>query len=144
MAFNEFQQPPGGDSKLPAASSYSWSFIAVWTLGALTAISGAVGLLGGVHVLAFGSISTGGSFVFVNVFRLLLGAGILMRKEIARRVYVFVAVVGLVFAVIGSFLYLATAQGARTIDFLAVLVGLALDVVPLALLTSASVKREFS
>jgi hypothetical protein len=125
-------------------ATHSWAGLAVIALGTISVLSGLAGLTGGVHLLAFGSISSGGSFVVVNIARVALGMGLVMRKELARRIYVFLAVVGLVFGVLGGFLELATASGPHAVDLLAVVIGVAMDLALLALLTSPRVKREFS
>jgi hypothetical protein len=112
-----------------------WPVIAVMAIGAILVFGNLAGLLIGSHMDTFGS-STGDGLAGGQLVGLALGAGLLMRKELARRVYLVFAVIGLVLTVISSSSYSGS--------FASYVLGVGLDVVTLALLIHPSVKNAFN
>jgi hypothetical protein len=99
-SFNAAEQ--SGNPK--AKSSTQFITIAVMALGAFIAVPALVSLVGWAKVISFGYISGTSAFVTVtDVLYLLLGVGIVLRKELARIVYVFFAVIGLLLTVYGTY-----------------------------------------
>ena len=111
-----------------------WPVIAVMAIGAVLILGSLAGLLAGGHVDTFGS-STGNGLAGVQLVSLVLGIGLVMRKELARRVYLVFAVIGLVLTVLSSSSYSGS--------FVSYLLGVGLDVVTVALLVHPSVRRAF-
>jgi hypothetical protein len=111
-----------------------WPVIAVMAIGAILVLGNLAGLLAGSHMDTFGS-STGNGLAGAQLVGLALGIGLVMRKELARRVYLVFAVIGLVLTVISSSSYAGS--------FASYILGVGLDIVTLALLIHASVKRAF-
>jgi hypothetical protein len=95
---------------------------------------GLLGLLAGDRVDSFGSFG-GSGLDGVYLGNLVLGIGLVMRKELARRVYLVFAVIGLVLTVISSSSY--------TGSFTSYALGVALDVITIALLVHPSVRHTF-
>ena len=81
-----------------------------------------LGLLGGSSLISLRYIGIGAAFglVLVDLAYVALGVGLMLRKELARQIYVVIAVIGIVFAVIGTAGYVqdhglsATTAGAPT------------------------------
>jgi hypothetical protein len=111
-----------------------WPVVAVMAIGAILVLGNLAGLLAGSGIDRFGGASGDGLAGF-QIAGLVLGIGLVMRNELARRVYLVFAVVGVVLTVISSSSY--------TGSFASYLLGLAVDVVTVALLIHPSVKRAF-
>jgi hypothetical protein len=110
-----------------------WPVIAVMAIGAILILGNLAGLLAGSHMDTFGS-STGNGLAGAQIVSLVLGIGLVMRNELARRVYLVFAVIGLVLTVISS---------SYSSSFASYILGVALDVVTVALLIHPSVRRAF-
>jgi hypothetical protein len=76
--------------------------ILVSILGAYTALSALLGLLGSVTALSFGFIKAGGQLTVIDAIYLIIGVGLVFRKELARVVYIFLAIIGLLLTVYGT------------------------------------------
>jgi hypothetical protein len=111
-----------------------WPVIAVMAIGAILILGNVAGLVARSHMDTFGS-STGNGLAGAQLVSLVLGIGLVMRKELARRVYLVFAVIGLVLTVISSSSYSGS--------FASYFLGVALDVVTVALLIHPSVRRAF-
>ena len=122
QGFDSFTIAPdkGGRRNLPDLSS--WAVLATVALGGLNIAFALAGLLGS------GTLS-GSGFVGINLVRLALGAGLVMRNELARLVY-------LAFSIFA--LYLMALDGI-THNALAA----ALQLLTMVLLTRPSVRRAF-
>ncbi len=112
----------------------NWPVLAVMAIGVILALSGLLGLLVGDRVDSFGSFG-GNALAGVHLASLGLGIGLVMRNDLARRVYLVFAIAGLVLTVISPSSYSSS--------FASYLLGVALDVVTVALLVHPSVKRAF-
>jgi hypothetical protein len=111
-----------------------WPVIAVMALGALQVLANLFGLLADGHVSMFGS--PGGNWLAgAQICGIVLGIGLVMRKELARRVSLVFVMIGLVLAVIISSSYSGS--------FAAYVVGVGLDVLTVGLLIHPSVRRAF-
>lgn len=82
----------------------------IWLIGAFIAIPAALSIFGIVRILGYGGGAVGSLAGAVDILYVLVGIGIALRKEMARVVYVVLAVIGLIFSVIGTFNYLAYTQ----------------------------------
>ncbi len=111
-----------------------WPVIVVMAIGAVLVLGNLADLIAGSHMDAFGS-STGNGLAGAQLVSLVLGIGLVMRKELARRVYLVFAVFALLVAVFGWSSY----SGSFPSYFL----GVALDGVTVALLIHPSVRRAF-
>jgi hypothetical protein len=111
-----------------------WPVIAVMAIGAILILGNLAGLLAGSHMDTFGS-STGNGLAGAQLVGLVLGIGLVMRKELARRVYLVFAVIGLVLTVISSSSYSSS--------FASYILGVALDVVTVSLLIHPNVRHAF-
>jgi len=76
--------------------------ILVTVLGVYTAVSALLGLFGGLTAISFGFAKTGGELTAIDVIYLIIGAGILFRRDTARLAYVFLAIIGLVLSIYGT------------------------------------------
>jgi hypothetical protein len=117
-----------------AASISGWGVLAVVAIGALLAIDGVLGLTVGDRLDSYGSVG-GGALDGVYLARVALGVGLLMRKELARRVSLVFAIIGLVATV--------TSPASYSASFASYALGISLDVGTLALLLHPRVKRAF-
>ena len=104
------------------------------TIGAILILANLAGLVAGSHMDTFGS-TTGNGFAGTEIVGLLLGIGLVMRNELARRVYLVFAVIGLVLTVLSSSSYSGS--------FVSYVLGVGLDVATVALLVHPSVRRAF-
>jgi hypothetical protein len=82
----------------------------------------------------FGS-TTGNAFAGTEIVGLILGIGLVTRKELARRVYLVFAVIGLVLTLLSSSSYSGS--------FASYILGVGLDVATIALLVHPSVRHAF-
>jgi len=111
-----------------------WPVIAVMALGGLQVLADVFGLLAGGHVDMFGS--PGSNWIAgAQICGIVLGIGLVMRNEIARRVSLVFVIIGLVLAVINS----SSDSG----SFASYILGVGLDVLTVALLIHPSVRRAF-
>ena len=88
--------------------------IAVVILGALIAIPAVLSLIGSVAI-SFGKQAASGGTVasLFDLGYLALGVGLMMRRELARQIYVVLAIISLIFLVIGA-IAIYTAAGTET------------------------------
>lgn len=127
-----YDDSPRGRRRLPAGSD--WPVVAVMVIGAILILGNLVGLLSGSHVDTFGS-TTGNGLAGAQLVGLVLGIGLVMRKELARRVYLVFAILGLAITVLGF----SSSSG----SFASYVLGVALNVVTVGLLVHPSVRHAF-
>ncbi len=111
-----------------------WPILAVMAIGALLVLGNLAGLLTGSHMDTFGS-GGGNGRAGAQLVGLVLGLGLVMRKELARRVYLVFAVIGLLLTLLGSSSYTGAPE--------AYLAGLLVDVGTVALLLHPRVRHAF-
>ncbi|HUD05731.1 MAG TPA: hypothetical protein VMR18_02335 [Candidatus Saccharimonadales bacterium] len=91
--------------------------ILITILGVYIASSALLGLFAGLKLLSFGiARSTGGILTVIDIVYLVVGAGIVFRREIARIVYVVLAVVGLVLSSVGLYSYIHATSGSNSLE----------------------------
>jgi hypothetical protein len=127
-----FDDRAGSEWRSSLASG--WPVLAVMAIGALLVLGNLVGLLTGSHMDTFGS-SGGNGLAGAQLVGLLLGLGLVMHKELARRVYLVFAVIGLVATLLGSSSYTGAPE--------AYLAGLLVDVGTVAILLHPRVTHAF-
>ncbi len=76
-----------------------WPVLAVMAIGAILVLGNVVSLLAGSQVDSFGSF-TGNGLAGAQLVGLILGLGLVMRKELARRVYLVFTIIGLLLTVV--------------------------------------------
>ncbi|HUC88395.1 MAG TPA: hypothetical protein VMR95_04620 [Candidatus Binatia bacterium] len=108
-------QKPSVDSKSMDKSKVI--IILITILGIYIAGSALIGLIGGVRLLSFGiARSTGGILTAIDIVYLIIGAGIIFRRELARIVYIVIAVIGLVLSSIGLYSYFHSVSNASSLQ----------------------------
>lgn len=127
-----YDEPARGRRRLAAGSG--WPVVAVMVIGAILILGNVAGLIAGSHVDTFGS-TAGNGLAGAQLVGLVLGIGLVMRKELARRVYLVFAIIGLVLTVLSSSSYSGS--------FASFILGVALNVVTVGLLVHPSVRRAF-
>lgn len=137
---------PSGGPELATYEDDPSIVAGVVLLGALIAAGAFLSFVGGMKVvIGFGS----GTGAFAALFALgyiALGLGIVMRRETARQIYVWLAVIGVIlsvvsFGVTGLITIVTHPSGFAALT--AILFGLLVSVVPLYVLTRPSVKLVF-
>lgn len=74
--------------------------------GAYLAVTALLGLVGSLKLLSFGVVRTSGAVIsIIDVVYIIVGLGIILRKEIARVAYIVIAVIGLGLSVYGTVKY---------------------------------------
>lgn len=133
------EQPVFGGE--PPRPEYDRKVIAVVVIGALIAFPALLSLLGSAAVSLDGS--TGGSSLSVgfDLAYLVLGVGLMMRRELARQVYLVLATIGLIF--LGIAILVVIAGGAGHTSLAELLPGLLLTVIPMYFLTRPDVAKLF-
>ena len=131
-SFVFYDDPPRGRRRLAAGSG--WPVVAVMVIGAILILENLAGLLVRSHMDTFGS-TTGNGFAGTEIVGLVLGIGLVMRKELARRVYLVFAVIGLVLTVVSSSSYSGS--------FASYILGIGVDVATVGLLIHPSVRHAF-
>ena len=126
--------------------SRSWIEIVVVALGALIAIPALLGLLVGTTYLSYGFLGGGAAVLAaIDVLYLMLGVGLMARREMARSAYVVLALVGLVLNAIGLVGFVALQRGvAGHGEYGGLLLGFIVSTLPLWFLTRESVREIFS
>jgi hypothetical protein len=127
-----YDEPPRGRRRVKVGSG--WAVIAVMAIGAILILGNLAGLVTGSHMDTFGS-TTGNAFAGTEIVGLILGIGLVTRKELARRVYLVFAVIGLVLTLLSSSSYSGS--------FASYILGVGLDVATIALLVHPSVRHAF-
>lgn len=75
----------------------------IMVLGACIAISALLSLVSWSRIISFGSLSATNAFVrFIDAVYVLLGLGIMFRKNIARMIYIFIAIITLALSAFGT------------------------------------------
>jgi len=128
-----FYDDPARSRRRVVAGS-GWPVVAVMAIGAILILGNLVGLIAGSHMDTFGS-TTGNGLAGAQIAGLALGVGLVLRKELARRVYLIFAVIGLVLTVLSSSSYSGS--------FASYILGVGLDVATVALLVHPSVRHAF-
>jgi disulfide bond formation protein DsbB len=78
----------------------------IWLIGAFIAIPAALSLFGTVKILSYGiGGGTGGLVTAIEVVDVLVGVGIIFRKEMARIVYIVLAIIGFILSLYGTTIY---------------------------------------
>jgi hypothetical protein len=111
-----------------------WPVLAVMAIGVLLVAANLLGLIAGTDIHTFGAAGGNGA-AGVQLVGLVLGAGLVMRNELARRVYLVFAVIGLVLTLLDSSSY----DGSRV----SYVLGLLIDTGTVALLLHPKVRRAF-
>ena len=151
--FIAFTDPPppvldGPTAVAPAAPAPQQDLIAivVIALGALIAIPALLGLVIGTTYLSYGFLGGGAAVLAaIDLLYLLLGVGLMARRELARSAYVVLALVGLVLNVVGLVGFVALQPGgAGHGEYAGLLLGFIVSTLPLWFLTRESVRETFS
>jgi hypothetical protein len=127
-----YDDPPRGRRRVVLGSG--WPVVAVMAIGAILVLGNLAGLVAGGHMDTFGS-TTGNGLAGAQIVGLVLGIGLVLRKELARRVYLVFAVIGLVLTVLSSSSYSGS--------FASYILGVALNVATVGLLVHPSVRHAF-
>jgi len=97
--------------------------VCIWLIGAFISIPAALSLFGTAKILSYGISGGAGSIVTViNVVYLLIGVGIILRKEMARIAFVVLAVIGLLLSVYGTFNYFKAAHAVSNSESQAIVI----------------------
>jgi hypothetical protein len=117
--------------------------MAVVVLGAFITIQALVSLVGSAQLLSYGHAGVGGLATIFDVGYVLLGVGLVIRREPARVIYVVIAIISLIFAVLGTIAIVAASQ-AYAVNYAGLVLVYSLALFPLVFLTRPSVKAVFS
>ncbi len=85
-------------------------------LGAYTAISALVGIFASTLAISYGFIGAGGLLIAIDVIYILIGIGLILRKELARFVYVVLAILGLLLTIYGT-VHIFNSHAFKVIDY---------------------------
>lgn len=133
------EQPVFGGDAPPR--DYDGKVIAVIVIGALIAIPALLSLLGSAAVSLDGSTHKSSVSVAFNLAYLALGVGLMMRRELARQVYLVLASIGLFFLGIAVLIVIA---GGIDVPLASLIAGVLLTVIPMYFLTRPDVAKLFS
>jgi len=79
--------------------------------GVYTVATAILGLIGGVKLLSFGVVGkSGGLITFISIVELIIGVGIVLRRELARVAYIVVAIIFLCLSADGTYRYFQAIQ----------------------------------
>jgi hypothetical protein len=144
-------QPAGGAPATRSSSSErSRIVLAVVVFGAFVTAQALVSLVGGLKLLSFGDVGGVSLLTIFDVGFVILGVGLITRRELARAVYVVFAVINLIFltlgmiAVLGLVAISSTSQATSDVNYAGLLLVFLLAAFPLVFLTRPSVKAVFS
>ncbi len=125
----------------PPRPEYDSKVIAVIVIGALVAVPALLSLLGSAAVSLDGSSGRSSVSIGFDLAYLALGVGLMMRRELARQVYLVLATIGLIFLGIAALVVIA--GGAGHISLAELLPGFLLTVIPMYFLTRLDVAKLF-